>query len=242
MSIFGPDWGVPDSIKIKEILPYLDPPRAAASSASAAAPTRGCCEKHNLKVSFNGRPVDASQIDWTQVDIRKFNFIQPPGPTNVLGEVKFRFPNKHDIYMHDTPQRELFDQTVRTFSHGCMRAQNPGRLAEVLLEEDKGWSASHVQGLMSQGGNNEITLTKTIPVHTTYVTMIVGDDGRVQSFGDIYGQDSRVSQALNGRPLPLEPPSIDSSTSKDLANRESKPGRKYQQQSKNDFFSGLFGN
>ena len=95
---------------------------------------------------------------------------------------------------------------------------------------------------MSQGGNNQITLTKTIPVHTTYLTMIVGDDGRVQSFGDIYGQDSRVSQALNGRPLPLEPPSIDGATTKDLANRESKPGRKYQQQSKNDFFSGLFGN
>jgi L,D-transpeptidase YcbB len=242
--IFGPDWGVPDSIKIKEILPYL---RTETSGGGSFFGWGGGSEprvlqRHNLKVTFNGRPVDASQVDWSQVDIRKYNFIQPPGPTNVLGEVKFRFPNKHDIYMHDTPQRELFNQTVRTFSHGCMRTQNPGRLAEVLLEEDKGWSAAHVRNLMSQGGNNNITLTKTIPVHTTYFTMVVGDDGRVQSFSDVYGQDNRLSQALNGRAMPLEPPSIDSDTSNNLASRESKPAKRYKQQSQNDLFSGLFGN
>jgi murein L,D-transpeptidase YcbB/YkuD len=241
--IFGPDWGVPDSIKIKEILPYLRTEGGGGGffGFGGGTDTR-VLEKHNLKVSYNGRPVDASQIDWSQVDIRKFNFIQPPGPGNVLGEVKFRFPNKHDIYMHDTPQRELFNHAVRTFSHGCMRTQNPGRLAEVLLEEDKGWSAAHVKNLMAQGNNNSITLTKTIPVHTTYFTMVVGDDGRVQSFSDVYGQDNRLNQALNGRALPLEPPSIDSDTANNLASREGRPAKRYKQQSQNDLFSGLFGN
>ena len=111
--------------------------------------------------------------------------------------------------MHDTPQRDLFEKTVRAYSHGCIRVQNPGRLAEVLLEEDKGWSAAHVRNLLAQGGNNEVTLKKQIPVHITYFTVVVGDDGRMQSFGDLYGHDNRVSMALAGRPLPLEPTSME---------------------------------
>ena len=170
-------------------------------------------QRHNLRVSYNGKPVDASQVDWQSVDIRRFTFIQPAGPTNVLGGIKFRFPNKHDIYMHDTPQRDLFEKTVRAYSHGCIRVQNPGRLAEILLEEDKGWSAAHVRNLLAQGGNNEVTLTKQIPVHITYFTVMVGDDGRLQSFGDLYGHDNRVAVGAwragrcrwRRRPLRLRP-------------------------------------
>jgi L,D-transpeptidase YcbB len=238
--IFGPDWGVPDSIKVKEILPYLRPSSDGGFFGYGGTDTR-VLERHNLRVTFNGRPVDASQVDWSQVDIRKFTFIQPPGPGNVLGDVKFRFPNKHDIYMHDTPQRELFNHSVRTFSHGCMRVFNPGRFAEVLLEEDKGWSAGHVKNLMSQGGNNTVTLTKTIPVHTTYFTVFVGDDGQVKSFGDFYGHDNRVARALAGHPLPLEPASVETVSARDAAKEARR--RQYEQQSNNNnFFSGLFGN
>jgi len=147
-------------------------------------------ERHNLRVSYNGRPVDASQVDWSQVDIRRFTFIQPSGAANVLGAVKFRFPNKHDIYMHDTPQRELFEKPVRAFSHGCMRVDNPGRLAELLLEEDKGWPAAQVQRMLAGGYNNQVELNRQIPVHVTYFTAVVGDDGQVKYFGDIYGHDS----------------------------------------------------
>ena len=198
-------------------------------------------QRHNLKVSFNGKPVDASQVDWQQVDIRRFTFIQPAGPSNVLGGIKFRFPNKHDIYMHDTPQRDLFEKTVRAYSHGCIRVQNPGRLAEILLEEDKGWSAAHVRGLLAQGGNNEVTLTKQIPVHITYFTVMVGDDGRLQSFGDLYGHDNRVASALAGRQLPLEAPSVTAASPKDF--KEARRAKSYNKQTNNnDFFAGLFGN
>jgi L,D-transpeptidase YcbB len=237
--VFGPEWGVPDSIKVKEILPYLRPSMDGGFFGFGGGTDTRILQRHNLRVSYNGRPVDASQVDWTQVDIRRFTFIQPAGPTNVLGGIKFRFPNKHDIYMHDTPQRDLFEKTVRAYSHGCIRVQNPGRLAEILLEEDKGWSAAHVRNLLAQGGNNEVTLTKQIPVHITYFTVMVGDDGRLQSFGDIYGHDNRVAVALAGRPLPLEAPSVAAASPRD--SKEARRAKAYKQ-TNNDFFSGLFGN
>jgi murein L,D-transpeptidase YcbB/YkuD len=242
--IFGPEWGVPDSIKRKEILPYLRPSFETGGffgfGGFGSTDTR-ILEKHNLRVTLNGRPVDASQIDWSTVDIRKYSFIQPAGPGNVLGAVKFRFPNKHDIYMHDTPQRELFEKTVRTFSHGCMRVHNPGRLAEVLLEEDKGWSAARVRELMARGAEGssyEATLSKQVPVHVTYFTMVAGEDGEIRSFGDIYGHDKRFAAALSGRPLPLEPPAVGSPPPK----QDRKEVRRQRPYAANDVFSGLFGN
>ena len=102
----------------------------------------------------------------------------------MLGIVKFRFPNKHDVYMHDTPERHLFGGATRAFSHGCMRVQNPVRLAEVLLAHDKGWATDKVQSYVRRGG--EIKLTKPIPVHITYFTAVVDDDGKVQHWPDIY--------------------------------------------------------
>jgi murein L,D-transpeptidase YcbB/YkuD len=236
--VFHPEWGVPDSIKVKELLPYMRPSGGDFFGFFGGSDTR-ILERHNLKVSFNGRPVDASQVNWNQVDIRRFTFIQPAGPSNVLGVVKFRFPNKHDIYMHDTPQRELFEKSVRTFSHGCMRVQNPGRLAEILLAEDKGWSAAYVQGLLAQGYNNEVTLEKQIPVHVTYFTAVADEDGTVRHLGDVYGHDSRLAAALAGRPMPLE---LAPAGGPEDGQREAKRPVKAYKQSSNDIFNGLFGN
>jgi len=158
----------------------------------------------------------------------------------VLGAVKFRFPNKHDIYMHDTPSRELFGKSVRTFSHGCIRVQDPGRLAEVLLEEDKGWPASRVQKMMAAGGNENVTLGKEIPVHITYFTTVVEGDGQLRSHADVYGHDRRVALALAGRPLGLEPPSV--ASDEVTAERKVTKGRPKNYAPPTDFFSGLFGN
>jgi L,D-transpeptidase YcbB len=238
--VFHPEWGVPDSIKVKELLPYLRPSSGGFFNLFGGADTR-VLEKHNLKVSFNGRPVDASSVDWNNVDIKRYTCIQPAGTTNVLGVVKFRFPNKHDIYMHDTPQRELFEKQVRTFSHGCIRVHNPGRLAEVLLEEDKGWSNAYVRGLLAQGNNNEVTLDKQIPVHVTYFTAVADEHGTVHHLGDVYGHDNRLAAALAGRPLPLEPPTMGGPEDGQQREAATKAPRKYKQTS-NDIFSGLFGN
>ena len=254
--IFGPEWGVPDSIKVKELLPYLRPAVDSGGGGffgfggggGGITDTR-VLERHNLRVSLNGRPVDPSQIDWSTVDIRRYAFIQPTGSGNVLGAVKFRFPNRHDIYMHDTPQRELFDRTVRTFSHGCVRVQNPGRFAEVLLEEDKGWPASRVRDMMAKGGNVEVTLTKQIPVHIAYFTTVVSEDGQVRSFPDIYGHDKRVAAALSGRPMPLEPAqsldpvqqSLDPAPPSKQAVKDARRSKRYDP-GQEDLFSSLFGN
>ena len=120
------------------------------------------------------------------------------------------------------------------YSHGCMRVQNPERLAELLLAEDKGWSAEHVRGLLAQSSTNEVQLAREIPVHVTYFTAVVGEGGQVSSYSDIYGYDSRMSAALGGKPLPPEV-----IASGDDAPREA---RRQRPQKQSDFLSGLFGN
>jgi L,D-transpeptidase YcbB len=209
--IFHPEWGVPDSIKMKEILPSLRR-KTQGDDFFGLGPTVSdtrVLQRHNLRVSQNGRVVDASQIDWTKTDPRAYQFIQPAGGTNVLGVVKFRFPNRHDIYMHDTPQRDLFAQTTRTFSHGCMRVNNPRRLAEVILAEERGWTPDRVGRQIDSRQSLEVKLEKQFPVHVTYFTARVDETGKLNTFADIYGHDAKLAAALAGRPVPLEQPSTD---------------------------------
>ena len=197
--IFHPSWGVPAGMKTQELWPQLRNSGGGWFSGKPMAST--VLAGHGLNASRAGQPVNPDAVDWSKVDIREFDFVQPPGPKNVLGIVKFRFPNRHDVYMHDTPERHLFNGGVRAFSHGCMRVQNPVRLAEVLLAHDKGWQPSEVQGYVRRGG--EITLTTPIPVHVTYFTAIVDAAGNVQTFADIYGLDSRLTSALEGATVSL---------------------------------------
>jgi murein L,D-transpeptidase YcbB/YkuD len=232
--VFHPEWGVPDSIKMKELAPYLSGGGGGGFLFFGGGNT-SILDRQRMRVVYNGRTVDPSSVDWGSVDVRRFTFIQSAGPHNVLGVVKFLFPNKHDIYMHDTPQRDLLNQPRRMYSHGCMRVQNPERLAELLLAEDKGWSAEHVRGLLAQSSTNEVQLAREIPVHVTYFTAVVGEGGQVSSYSDIYGYDSRMSAALGGKPLPAE-----LVASGDDQPREARRPR--QQQKPQDFFSGLFGN
>jgi murein L,D-transpeptidase YcbB/YkuD len=193
--IFHPSWGVPNGIKRTEILPYLK--QKTGLFGLGGSDTR-ILSQHNLSVSYQGRPVDASQINWTSSNIVDYDFVQPPGPMNVLGRVKFRFPNDHDVYMHDTPERELFAQSYRALSHGCMRVRNPRRLAEVLLQEDKGWSPEEVGQRWSGALNGHVELEHAIPVHTAYFTAYVTDAGEVEYFPDVYGYDARTARAING--------------------------------------------
>jgi murein L,D-transpeptidase YcbB/YkuD len=202
--IFHPDWGVPDSIKVNELWPSLR--RSSGGFFGYGGADTRVLERHNLRVSYNGRPVEPSMVDWNSVDIRRFTFIQPAGAGNVLGVLKFRFPNRHDVYMHDTPQRELFSQSRRTFSHGCMRVQNPRRLAEVLLGEDQGMSAAQVGNLLARGEQADVQLRRKIPVHVVYFTAVANEHGKLETFPDVYGHDRRLAAALDGRPLPVVEP------------------------------------
>ena len=186
--IFHPFWGVPDSIKRADIQPSL----ARGSSR--------VLERYNLRIQSGGRDIDPESVDWASADMRKFHVYQPPGSGNALGIVKFRFPNKHDVYMHDTPTKTLFNAPVRTFSHGCMRVRDPQRLAELLLAEDQGWPANRIAAAIDTGPqNNHVNLKRKIPVHVTYFTAAVEDDGKLKLFPDIYDHESKVTLALDGK-------------------------------------------
>jgi L,D-transpeptidase YcbB len=187
--IFHPNWGVPESIKKQDVLPSL-----------IRGSTRIFTFYH-LKIQKGGRDVDPSTVDWATADIRQFHVYQPPGENNVLGNIKFRFPNKHDVYMHDTPQKQLFNADVRAFSHGCMRVRNPERLAELLLAEDQAWPAQRVAAAFGASGaqNNQVNLTRKIPVHITYFTAAVDADGKLKQFADIYDHESKIALGLEGK-------------------------------------------
>jgi murein L,D-transpeptidase YcbB/YkuD len=245
--VFNPSWGMPDGIKTRELLPRL---RESGGFFFFGGGGGSIIRAYGLTAYRDGREIDPDSVDWNNVDIRNYSFVQPPGGKNPLGIVKFRFPNKHDVYMHDTIQRELFAQSYRAYSHGCIRVENPRKLAAILLGADKGWSPEKVAGAISGGG--EYTLDKPIPVHITYFTAMVDAHGKVSSYGDIYGHDSRLWAALTGQALRLDP-ALETSSADDydepLAPSPGKKGKKSSNYSKysgpatlEDAISGLLGN
>ena len=183
--VFQPKWGVPESIKINELLPRLQ---------------NGGGLRSGLKMSLNGREIDPWSVDWSRADIKRYMIYQPSGDDNALGVVKFLFPNKHAVYLHDTPSKSLFNANTRAYSHGCIRVRNPVRLAELVLGADKGWDAARVRSLVEDGPeDNPIKLDTKIPVHVTYFTAAVDENGKIETFPDVYGHERRITQALTGR-------------------------------------------
>jgi murein L,D-transpeptidase YcbB/YkuD len=180
---FHPRWNVPESIKVNEIGPAI---------------ARG--RRRDMVVMRNGKVIKPSSVNWGRADIREYDIYQPSGPDNALGRMKFTFPNKHSVYMHDTQSKGLFGEAQRTFSHGCVRVRNPQRLAEVLLGIDKGWSAHEVDELLD-GEPEElgVPLNQHIPVHIAYFTAQVDDSGEVTTEKDVYGHEKRITQALKGQ-------------------------------------------
>ncbi len=199
--VFNPSWGMPDGIKTRELAPRL---RSAGGGFLFFGGGGGgsIIRAYGLDVYRGGRKIDPDSVDWSVADVRAYSFIQPPGGRNPLGRVKFMFPNRHDVYMHDTIERSLFQQSSRALSHGCIRVQDPMRFAEVMLAEGNGLDEAGVARAVASGG--EVRLKNPIPVHTTYFTAVADKDGHVSTFRDLYGHDSRLSAALSGRALPPE--------------------------------------
>ncbi len=190
--VFNPEWAVPETIKLDDLQPRL------RQSGPGGGPDVSILRENKLSVSYQGRPVNPETIDWERANILQYTFTQPPGPDNVLGVLKFNFPNRHAIYMHDTIQPELFNETVRTLSHGCIRVRQPDRLAALLLAEDKGWSAEQVKNLLAKG-NSAVSLSRPVPVHLTYFTAAADGAGKLQTFADVYGLDKKMAAALFGK-------------------------------------------
>ncbi|MEM9028379.1 MAG: L,D-transpeptidase family protein [Pseudomonadota bacterium] len=186
--VFNPLWHVPNSIKVKELLPGLirggDP-----------------VTRQGLKMRLGKRILNPRSVNWSKVDIRNVHVFQPAGERNALGRMKFLFPNKHAVYMHDTPSRHLFNKRRRAYSHGCVRTRNPLEFAVNLLRIGKGWSRNKaVATYKSSADNNEIRLNKKIPVHIGYFTAWADPEtGRVRYFEDIYKHEKHIRYALTGK-------------------------------------------
>jgi murein L,D-transpeptidase YcbB/YkuD len=197
--VFNPDWTVPETIKLEDLRPRLRQTRDGVPDVSVL-------RDNQLTVSYQGRPVNAETVDWERANILSYTFTQAPGPDNVLGTLKFNFPNRHAVYMHDTVQPALFNQTVRTLSHGCIRVHQPDRLALLLLAEDKGWTEQQVKDQLARGRNSGIILSRPVPVHLTYFTVAFDGIGKMRTYDDVYGLDKKMAIALFGK---AEAPSPD---------------------------------
>ena len=202
--VFNPSWGVPASIIINEYGPksrrdpsYLD--------------------RNGFKlVDTKGDVISSRDVDWNGLgQYPKFGVQQPPGTGNALGELKFLFPNGHDIYMHDTPTKNLFADSNRAYSHGCVRVQNPREFAAVLLGmtqeevannlgqvvEKKGKKGKVTTVVEAFAASRSVNLNEKVPVYLTYFTAWADDTGKIQFYDDIYGRDMAMSKAINRDPL-----------------------------------------
>ncbi|MFT3731045.1 MAG: L,D-transpeptidase family protein [Hyphomicrobium sp.] len=180
--VLKPRWNIPDSIKLSMLL----------SGRSI--------ESQGYVVMRNGRRIDSSKVNWAKANLSAYTFYQPAGDDNALGLVKLLFPNKHSVYLHDTPSKSLFNESVRLFSHGCMRVRNPQVFAQQIFDIDRGAAAPDVKRLVRKGPmDNEFTLEHPIPVHVGYFTVWVDDDGEAHYYNDWYGHQNRITLALAGK-------------------------------------------
>jgi murein L,D-transpeptidase YcbB/YkuD len=191
---FNPFWNIPPQIARDEELPAL------------RKNPRHLADRHVRVFSSwqsDAVELDSLAIDWKTIGrsrMSAFKLRQDPGPWNALGRVKFVFPNNHSVYLHDTPTQDLFEQTVRTFSHGCIRVSNPLKLASFCLNQQPGsWSESEISRIMADRDRMVINLKNALPIHITYQTSWLDKNGTIHFSSDIYGRDKRLQDALKNR-------------------------------------------
>lgn len=187
----NPFWNVPPSIARKEMLPKIQRDVSYLTQ--------------NNYVLFSdwssgATVIDPRTIDWSQVSKASFPYKirQDSGDGNALGRVKFMFPNRFNIYLHDTPAKALFSRPQRTFSHGCIRVQNPNDLAELVLSGEEGWSRERIEAVIASGERTIVSLKQPLPVHIVYLTSWVNKDGSVHFRNDVYERDVALVRALTG--------------------------------------------
>lgn len=182
--IVNPYWNVPYSIASKEILPQL-------RRNPQAYLMRG-----NYEILAGGKVVDPNRVNWAGVTFQNLRIRQRPGSGNALGDIKFMFPNKHHVYLHDTPSKSLFRRSTRAFSHGCVRVQNPFEFADALMDLQETLTGQKIRSLLG-GRQKQVNLERQIPIHLTYFTAFVDSNGNLQRRPDVYGHNEKVIEALD---------------------------------------------
>lgn len=184
--VFSPTWTVPPSILRQEVIPGMrkDPEYMA--------------KKRMRLLTFSGQEVPVNSVDWSKVSAAGFPYMvrQDPGDHNSLGLVKFMFPNKHHVYIHDTPGRSLFAREDRALSYGCIRIQKPFELAQLLLQNNPRWTDEQIRSAMRQSREQVVNLDRKIPVVILYLTYWTDPNGQMVYRNDIYKRDAEIYKAL----------------------------------------------
>jgi len=188
--VFAPTWTIPPTILWNDVIPAVKKNSAYLSQKNMEILTR------------DGKSVNPSTIDWKNVSRSNFPYMvrQAPGKDNALGNVKFMFPNQHSVYIHDTPTRNLFVQTDRSFSSGCIRISRPMEFASYLLQDKPEWALEQMNSVIAQRKERTVFLSKPIPVHLLYMTAWAEEDGTVHFRRDIYNRDGPLLKALKQAP------------------------------------------
>jgi murein L,D-transpeptidase YcbB/YkuD len=190
--VFNPTWTVPFSIASKDILPNIQKDSEYLT-------------QFNFKVyDRNQTLIDPATVNWKDVTRKNFPYrlVQMPGPKNALGQVKFMFPNEHDVYLHDTSAPDLFNKKDRAFSSGCVRVSEPLELA-AWLQKENGINRADIDSIIATGEPKTMFLKKPIPVHIEYWTGWVDSKGETHFRADIYQRDPLLTAALE-KPLHAE--------------------------------------
>jgi murein L,D-transpeptidase YcbB/YkuD len=183
--VFAPYWNVPPDIAEKETLPR-------------ALKDPGFLERSNMEVvDRSGKPVSPSAADLAHPG--KYRLRQRPGTSNSLGLVKFMFPNPYNVYLHDTPADSLFARANRSFSHGCVRLEEPAKLAEYVLRDQPEWTPERIDEAMHASAETTVKLKSRLPVYIGYWTARPAPDGTVQFPKDVYGLDAPLMTLLAQR-------------------------------------------
>lgn len=189
----NPYWNVPQTIAVEDILPKVKQDPAYLI-------------RRKIKVFENwrtdAREIDPLTIDWSRVTRKNFYFKlrMEPGPLNDLGRIKFVMPNRFAVFLHDTPNRKLFEKNYRSFSSGCIRLEKPLELAEYLLKDDPNWTYQHIRAAVDSAENRIVRLKNAVPVHLLYWTAWVDQEALVSFRKDIYNRDPGLDLALKQRP------------------------------------------
>jgi murein L,D-transpeptidase YcbB/YkuD len=187
--VFNPSWTVPASIIEETLLPEIKKDGDYLS-------------RHAYYIHDTlGALTDPESINWQSITIDSINFsiVQSPGSSNALGQVKFIFPNDHSIYMHDTPDKDLFDKNVRMFSHGCIRVEQPLVLARYLLDNNTNFRVKGINAIILSGVTQKISVVPPCPVILGYLTVSAEAGGKVKYLDDVYWLDQPIMQLLHQR-------------------------------------------
>ena len=184
--VFSPTWTIPPTILKNDVIPSVQKNRAYLS------------QKNMRVLDHSGKEINPDEISWNEISDSNFPYLirQDPGPANSLGSVKFMFPNQYDVYIHDTPSRELFYREDRALSSGCIRIQKPFELAQLLLKDQPLWTDERIRGAMRQKTEQVVTLNRKIPVIVLYLTIWTDSNNRENVRKDIYNRDTELLHLL----------------------------------------------